>query len=106
MAELNPELFDSVVLMAPAPGLVSGDGSTTMDVYLGDVSDLGSGTKFLLLVAANDMPPAQAYDHVEIVGEVAASIAEVPGIGVSKIEYPVHYISRIEVYFHKLARRK
>jgi pimeloyl-ACP methyl ester carboxylesterase len=30
IAELHPELFDSVVLMAPAPGAVFGDGSTTM----------------------------------------------------------------------------
>ena len=90
LAELNPELFDGVVLMAPAPGAVFGDGSTTMDAYLEDVSSLGSGTQFLLLVAANDMPPAQEYDHVEIIDEVEASISAVAGIGVSKIEYPAY----------------
>jgi hypothetical protein len=36
------------------------------------------------------MPTAQAYDHVEIIREVAASIAEVPGIGVSQIKYPAY----------------
>ena len=90
VAELYPDLFDAVVLMAPAPGAVFGDGSTTMDDYLEDVSMLGPTTQFLLLVAANDKPPWQMdADHVEIVGEVETALSAV-GIEVSKIVYPAY----------------
>ena len=90
VAELYPDLFDAVVLMAPAPGAVFGDGSTTMDDYLEDVSMLGPKTQFLLLVAANDKPPWQMdADHVEIVGEVETALSAV-GIEVSKIVYPTY----------------
>jgi hypothetical protein len=76
--------------MAPAPGAVFGDGSTTMDAYLEDSSMLGGETQFLLLFVANDKPPWQMdADHVEIVSKVETALPEA-GKHVTKIGYPAY----------------
>ena len=66
VSQLYPEQFKTAVLMAPAPGKIFPDGSTTMDQYLmaENMALLNDTSQFLVMVANNDVDAT--VDHVAI----------------------------------------
>ena len=76
----NPNQIHSIVLMAPAPG-----GKNDLQATLDNIAPLQATV--LLMVAENDLPPAQANDHVQLVKEADNSL-RVDGKTVTMILYP------------------
>lgn len=78
MAETHSGEFDAAIMLAPAPGSTEpwGSGNTAMDTFLLDVGDIDPGTAFLILVAANDLPPDNPVnDLVDLATTVHTAVA-------------------------------
>ena len=78
-------------LMAPAPG-----GKNDLQATLDNIAPLQATV--LLMVAENDLPPAQANDHVQLVKEADNSL-RVDGKTVTMILYPPFSTDGHELFF-------
>lgn len=76
----NPNQIHSIVLMAPAPG-----GNDDMQTTLENIAPLKASA--LIMVAENDLPPAQATDHVQLSEEVSSTL-RIASKTVTMILYP------------------
>lgn len=76
----NPNKIHSVVLMAPAPG-----GNDDMQTTLKNIAPLKASV--LIMVAENDLPPAQANDHVQLSEQVSSTL-RIAGKTVTMVLYP------------------
>ena len=86
----KPNQIHSIVLMAPAPG------NNTLQTTLENITPLEASV--LIMVAENDVPPAQAENHVQLAEEVDSTL-RVAGKTATMILYPPFSTDGHELFF-------